>query len=190
MADLSSFFEIPPYMPEPSIVNVHKWAVISDDGLYRYYLERDWGKGRKLYFLMYNPSTADGKEDDPTINRCIDFAKRNNYTRIGVINLYAYRAADPKDLLKCQDPIGPKNFKSLEDAAKIAKQYTYPIVCAFGNNSEVIKGHHKKVIEIFNGCNLLCLGTNKNGSPKHPLYIKSEQQLLEWKEYREKEETE
>ena len=43
---------------------------------YRYSLERSWngGEGRVL-FIGLNPSTADHKKDDPTIRRCVGFAK-------------------------------------------------------------------------------------------------------------------
>ena len=54
-------------------------AVISDDGLYRYRLERVWDDARPaLPFVMLNPSTADALVDDPTIRRCVGFAPREN----------------------------------------------------------------------------------------------------------------
>jgi hypothetical protein len=58
---------------------------------------------------MLNPSTADGKEDDPTIRRCIGFAKSWGNGSLEVVNLFGFRATDPKELLEVKDPIGPEN---------------------------------------------------------------------------------
>ena len=52
-------------------------AILSDDRVYRYMLERTWDcRKERVLFVMLNPSTADEKEDDPTITRCLGFATR------------------------------------------------------------------------------------------------------------------
>ena len=84
-------------------------AVLSDDGKYRYQLDRKWGPGEvMLTFVMLNPSTADANEDDPTIRRCVNFAKRELFHGIRVLNLYAYRTPSPAQLWLADDPIGPE----------------------------------------------------------------------------------
>src|SRR5437868_12651695 len=70
-------------------------AVISPCGKFRYRLTRQWGEGAALPFVMLNPSTADAEQDDPTIRKCVGFAKRMGYDGIEVVNLYAYRATKP-----------------------------------------------------------------------------------------------
>lgn len=85
-------------------------AGISECGTYRYWLCREWSPGLdSLVWLMLNPSTADATQDDPTIRRCMGFARRWGYGGITVVNLYAYRATNPRDLLTAADPVGPEN---------------------------------------------------------------------------------
>ncbi len=55
---------------------IKKGAVIDKTGLYRYLLWREWEVNQpKLVFIMLNPSKADADIDDPTLRRCINFAK-------------------------------------------------------------------------------------------------------------------
>src|SRR6185312_12359012 len=86
-------------------------AYISDCGRYRYGLGREWDYPAKpaLTFIMLNPSTADAEQDDPTIRRCIGFAKRDGFGALTVLNLYALRATDPRELERADDPKGPEN---------------------------------------------------------------------------------
>ena len=74
----------------------HMSAIISPCGRYRYRLDRRWGDGRTMGFIMLNPSTADAENDDPTIRRCIGFAKREGCDAIAVVNLYALREGRPE----------------------------------------------------------------------------------------------
>lgn len=93
-----------------------KSAIISECGKYRYSLSRIWDENKaNVLFIMLNPSTADGDVDDPTIRRCIGFAKSWGYGGIYVGNLFAYRATDPKELLKVENPIGFENIHHLMD---------------------------------------------------------------------------
>lgn len=91
-----------------------KGAIISGCGKYRYSLWRTWDKKLpKVMFIMLNPSTADAYEDDPTIRRCINFAKSWGYGGIVVGNLFAYRATNPKKLILIDDPSGSANHHYL-----------------------------------------------------------------------------
>jgi len=108
-------------------------AVISPCGLYRYRLSRQWTEpSYSLAFVMLNPSTADAEVDDPTIRRCIGFARREGYGGIEVVNLYAFRATSPDDLWKAKDPCGPENEGHLISIARASVGYGTPIVCAWG----------------------------------------------------------
>lgn len=90
-------------------------AKISDCGQYRYTLTR--GDAPRLCFVMLNPSTADATLDDPTIRRCLGYAKREGCAGLEVLNLYALRATNPADLWKHHDPVGPDNDRELYWAA-------------------------------------------------------------------------
>jgi len=146
-------------------------AVISSDGVYRYLLTREWSLGGdQLGFIMLNPSTADHREDDPTIRRCIGFAQHWGYGRIAVANLFALRATDPKALKAADEPIGAVNDGWLDKVIRESKV----CIAAWGAHS-FAAARAKEVGERF-GDQLFCLGTTKAGHPKHPLYLRSDTQ--------------
>lgn len=92
-------------------------AVLSDCGTYRYSLTRVWDESRpRVCFVMLNPSTADASANDPTIVRCRNFAYSWNYGSLEVVNLFAYRATNPRVLRTVQDPIGPENDRHIIEA--------------------------------------------------------------------------
>lgn len=155
-------------------------ALITDCGKYRYWLTRDCSsmfpeRGNAL-FVMLNPSTADANTNDATLTRCINFAESWGCASLTVANLYAYRATKPKDLWKAEDPIGPENNIWL---STLATDYM-DIVCAWGANAE--QARVNEFLELMKDCDcrLWCLGTTKDGSPRHPLYVKASQPLIKW----------
>src|SRR5689334_10494992 len=104
-------------------------AMLSPDSNYRYSLRRTWREGSRIVcFIMLNPSTADADLDDPTIRRCIGFAKSWNYDALEVVNLFAWRATKPSVLASIDDPEGLENDGSILKAAARAEM----IVCAWG----------------------------------------------------------
>lgn len=153
------------------------FAHISDDGLYRYRLERLWDDGRPIaLFVMLNPSTADAMIDDPTIRRCIGFAKTYGMGGIEVVNLYALRATNPKHLWTASDPVGPLNDEIVEHALQMRARHGGLTVAAWGANAKPDR------VEWFRSVSLgaHCLGSNKDGSPKHPLYLAAATALDPW----------
>jgi len=150
-------------------------ATFSECGRYRYSLTRIWGDGKTLLFVMLNPSTADGLQDDPTIRRCIGYARRSGYTGIAVGNLYALRATNPAMLLAHDEASrrGPENFFSLAGLAKFAQLGNSPVICAWGAFPETLGRTDLAVMDLFKkiGVKTLCFGKTKNGSPRHPLYL-------------------
>jgi hypothetical protein len=147
-------------------------AVISECGGYRYSLSRRWGSGPALRVVMLNPSTADATVDDPTIRRCIGFARREGFAALTVLNLYAYRATDPKALLTCPDPVGPDNNAWL--AAHL--QGSASVLAAWGANARPERV--QRVLSLVRGVDWRCLGTTKQGHPRHPLYVRGDQPLV------------
>lgn len=142
-------------------------AVISPCGLYRYTLTRRWGSGQTVNFIMLNPSTADASVDDPTIRRCIGFAKSWRLAGLVVTNLFAFRATDPADLWKAADPVGPENDRHIWEQAAEASL----VICAWGNHGAK-NGHADAVRAMLGtiGVELYALKLTGEGQPIHPLY--------------------
>lgn len=160
-------------------------AVISECGTYRYLLTREWGEqtpqSRSALFIMLNPSTADGSVDDPTIRRCVEFAKEWGHSRMDVVNLFAYRATDPA-VLDTYDGgiIGPENGDFIMDAIDASQT----IIVAWGvTKSERVKQRAGTVCHMLArmGRDAQCLGTTKEGYPRHPLYVKGDTLLEPFK---------
>ncbi len=143
---------------------MEKDALISSDGKYRYRLSRIWdGTIGNVVFIGLNPSTADANLDDPTIRRCIGFAKDWGFGGLTMLNLFAYRATNPKELKKVADPIGPKNLNWLRFYARQA------IVCCWGSDP-MAKDWSKEVLKLIP--RPMALAFTKDGHPRHPLYLK------------------
>lgn len=163
-----------------TIAEMTKGAVISDCGRYRYALVRRWAQdGRIATFVMLNPSTADAEVDDPTILRCIGFARRWGCNSMHVVNLYALRSKDPKALWAAEDPVGPENDRYLASHGMAAASAGHLLVAAWGANAKADRVEQVLQLPGFN-TKLMCLGTTKDGAPRHPLYIKSDWPLVVW----------
>lgn len=131
---------------------VDRSAEISECGRYRWWLRRSWlaykdglfvpGKG-VCCFVMLNPSTADGTQDDPTIRRCIGFAKSWGYNGLSVRNLFAWRATDPKELFNAETVTGGQRG----DSELLAACTSDLLVLAWG--AKVPFGRDKQVLEMF-----------------------------------------
>lgn len=156
------------FAPDPVI---RRGASISGCGRYRYMLARWWGDGDRLQFVMLNPSTADAEVDDPTIRRCVGFARTLGFDGIGVFNLYAYRATKPADLWRCDEPTGgQRNDDLLREVLRQSK--VNPVVAAWGVNA---KPDRVAAFMSWRGSEgVLALGLTKDGAPRHPLYLRAD----------------
>jgi hypothetical protein len=145
-------------------------AVLSPCRTWRYRLERN-GLGandRRLLVIGLNPSTADETLDDPTIRRCIGFARRWGYGRLTVANLFAFRTTDPGALRQAVDPVGPENDRHL-----LACATADTILAAWGGGGNLY-GRGAAVCDLLQSPLWLCLGRTSTGQPRHPLYIRSD----------------
>jgi len=126
-------------------------------------------------FVGLNPSTADEVNDDPTVRRCIRFAKDWGYGGLVMMNAFAFRATDPRVMQAAPDPVGPDNDYWLLEMAKIRVRQGAVIVAAWGNHG-VYQNRHQNILRLFQdaGVPLHCLGITKTGYPKHPLYVKAD----------------
>jgi hypothetical protein len=135
---------------------------------YRFALWRTWDEEKPYAMIIgLNPSTADETENDPTITRCINFSKSWGYGGVCMVNLFAYRATNPSDMMASKDPVGADNDAWLSDLAKNAGI----IVAAWGNGGNYL-GRSATIKNMLP--NLHCIKMNKSGEPSHPLYLKSE----------------
>ncbi|MFC5509312.1 DUF1643 domain-containing protein [Bosea massiliensis] len=154
-------------------------AIISDCGRFRYRLARTWDSSKTyLQFAMLNPSTADAEIDDPTIRRCVAFARREGFGGIDVINLHAYRAMRPEELKHVDDRDGPENERYLRYVAEYQASVGGQILCAWGATGDVFSGA-SRALDTFKaaGARTVCLGKTANGMPRHPLYVPGDQPL-------------
>ena len=153
-------------------MEIIKTAILSPEKLYRYVLSRVWDDAKEIVnFIGLNPSIADDTIDDPTIRRCVAFAKSWGYGGLYMTNLFAYRATDFANLLKAEkegkDPVGHENDKWIKSVANQADK----VVFVWGTKG-VHNNRDKKVIDMFE--NRYCIKLSKNGEhPRHPLYLKS-----------------
>jgi len=151
-------------------------AVFSEDRVYRYYLERTIdpliNNQRSVCFVMLNPSIADETEPDPTIRKCIGFAKRWGYGVLRVVNLFALVSTDPKGLKSHPAPVGPDNDMWITRATYDAER----IVCAWGTHG-TLHGRGRDVWGLLSDSVLLSFKTTANGQPWHPLMLAYETPL-------------
>ncbi|MBB3541128.1 DUF1643 domain-containing protein [Rhizobium sp. BK399] len=142
-------------------------AVFSRCGCYRYRLERQWDPLKKtVAFLMLNPSTANARDDDPTLRRCITFARSWGFGGLVVGNLFALRSTSPSLIYEHTDPVGPANDRYLR---RIGRDYSQ-IVCAWGRHGAYL-GRGSRVFEMLRSSRCCALKLTSNGHPSHPLYI-------------------
>jgi len=148
-------------------------CILSDCEQYRYRLWREWDASRPaLGFIMLNPSTADHQVNDPTITRCMQRALAGKYGRLEVVNLFPLRSTDPAGLQTHSAPLGREDIAN--GAVMDAINRCSLVICAWGAH-KAAPARAAEVLRIVRMCgrgNLLHhLGMNKDGSPKHPLYI-------------------
>jgi hypothetical protein len=162
---------------EDSLLGDGGAAWFSPDRRYRYLLTRRWGDPRPwMTFIMLNPSTADAFADDPTIRRCVSFARREGCGGLSVLNLFAWRATDPRALRDCGDPVGPGNDHFIAGNAQDSL-----VVAAWGAHAAAAeRGRQVGGLLAESGVRLKCLGVTGDGSPRHPLYVRADAPLLPW----------
>ena len=140
-------------------------AVFSIDRVYRYGLWRIWNDTLpKVLFIGLNPSTADEVKNDPTIRRCIGYAKDWGYGGYIMGNIFGFRSTDPKIMKATNDPIGPENnawLLKLHDEADLT-------IGAWGNHGKFMD-RGMEVMDLIS--DLKCLKITDQGFPYHPLYL-------------------
>jgi len=155
--------------------NFERNAVFSPNRRYRYLLTCRFGAGPSVLFVMLNPSQADENVDDPTIRRCIGFARREGFGKLEVANLYGYRTSDPDELFNEDDPVGIENDIALEQAVIRADG----VVVAWGNHADPGRvAEVSRILTSKSNNTVQCFGLTQHGQPRHPLYLPADAELM------------
>jgi hypothetical protein len=144
-------------------------ATFSPDRAYRYALTRQWDSTvPPAVFVMLNPSTADAASTDPTVTRCAGFARRENYGGLVIVNLFALRATDPRELRGHPDPVGPGNDWFIREHCAPGRM----VIAAWGTHGRLL-GRDRAVLALLREARAaaLCFGVTAGGMPRHPLYL-------------------
>jgi len=187
MIQTNLFGDTPPPASGPTRPKPVRWREggARIEGAYRYHLWR-LGLHRqgdaadaaptaelRLLWIMLNPSTADGKEDDATLRMIITFSYLWGYGGLDVCNLFAYRATKPADLKKAEQPVGPDNDRELRDRLHLADGVAF----AWGSSGAQV-GRAGAVLKMVHAVSqeptcrwtrTVALGFTKDGYPVHPL---------------------
>jgi hypothetical protein len=162
---------------------IAKSAVISPCGRYRYQLRREWDETLPpLVAGMLNPSIADAEIDDATITRSLRRAASNGCGSLIVWNLGAGRATDPDDWMAMVDPMGPENDLHIRAVLNECLDRNGIALAAWGARG-VFRNRDSTVLELAAEIGVVfhCLGTTKDGHPRHPLYVALDRPLVPWR---------
>lgn len=167
------------------------WATFSPCEKYRYALWRAWEdyyttdcwqQSSAPVFIVagLNPSTADDSTNDPTVRKLIGFAKRHGCGALLLVNVFALRSTDPKELGRAskrgEDPVGPHNYEVIQRASRVVLLGLR--VAAWGRIPSKRLAVHGERTRWALGYHPQCFGTNNDGSPKHPLYLRNDTPLV------------
>lgn len=156
---------------------VYKGAAFSDCRKYRYALWRIWDKRKPfIMFIGLNPSTANEHENDATIRSVERISINNGYGGFYMMNCFPFVSTNPKDLIAIAD--SPEQHLNNTWLMEM-KLKCSDVVFAWGN-FDVVKDLKRdtELSEMFPKAKVLV--KNKNGSPRHPLYVPSNVELVEW----------
>ena len=170
-------------MTRANAPTMHRSAELSGCGRYRWLLSRAWDNALPIaVFVMLNPSTADAEQDDPTIRRCIGFARRGGCGEIVVINRYTWRATSPRDLLDAHrrgvDVAGEWRDSGYLYARLAVAMFGGPFIAAWGAHPLAAEPLPASWPDPPGGWK--CLGVTKSGAPRHPLYVRADEPLVPW----------
>ena len=131
------------------------------------------GSKQFVAFIGLNPSTADETQDDPTVRRCIGFAKHWGFGGMFMLNIFALRSTDPRALYRAEDPTGPENDYWITQV--VQKREVTRVVACWGNHGALLsRGWEVKKLDRLRGALWRIGELTKTGQPRHPLYLKGD----------------
>ncbi len=145
---------------------------------WRYVLRRRWSSEPAIAFVLLNPSTADETEDDPTIRRCIGYARAWGYGALTLGNLFAFRATKPKNMRAAPDPVGPANDDAL---LALTLESDGRVICGWGAHG-AHQGRSAEVYRLLRQWAVVpqALAVTAAGEPGHPLYLRGDLKPAPW----------
>lgn len=152
----------------------------STDKRFRTLLERNWDESLPIVlFVMLNPSTADGMTDDPTVRRCIAFAKAWGYGGLRIVNLIAYRSPNPDEMYAWLQSATADELRPMMTTLRheSLRPGVHRVVCAWGNLNKILVPYAQRVVAVLREHRVLwAIKINGSGQPAHPLYLKGDLQ--------------
>lgn len=147
---------------------IRSMAVISSDGLYRYRLTKIWDEDKPcIAFILLNPSTADNLRTDITAMNICNYSIANDYGRIDIVNLFAFRATNSKDMPYWREAIGEYNDQYILDAVLGASK----VIIGWGSDQKV---YNERKMEVHNllreyKSKLMCFKDEEGRRPRNPV---------------------
>ncbi len=161
------------------MLEMERHARFSRCGRFRTALSRCWDGGLpRIAFIGLNPSTADAHQDDPTLRRCMGFARREGAGSLVVVNLFGFRATRPADLWAAGAPVGASTDRVLRQELRECAL----VVLCWGNLPSWAVGRAQTVLGMVDlvGLPPMHLGLTRAGHPRHPLYTRAVAPLHPW----------
>lgn len=156
------------------------WAAFSRCGRFRYALGRRWSDADPLVACLHNPSCARHDLDDPTVRKAIGFAHRDGFGALVLINPFAFRATDPREMLEAvqrgEDVVGPLNLEVVERFVRGTAPLDLPLVAGWGPPKWKSLRTGIAQVRALSG-RWQAWHVTKNGHPGHPLYLRGDAQL-------------
>lgn len=145
-------------------------AVFSPDNQHRVRLWRVWNPELPvLVWCLLNPSVAGAERSDLTLAKCIGFAKRNGYGGVILVNLFTLVSTNP-DALSKQLQIA--NVWDADEHIKWAcsAPVLSRVAAGWGHKpwAETRATYVLNYLRSLRRGDVLCLGTTKDGHPRHP----------------------
>ena len=160
--------------------NTH--TIWSADRVYRYFLRRPVDENvalsslPPLAFLLLNPSTADENKDDPTVAKARRYAHFWGYGEVIILNIFAFRATNPRLLCLQENPIGDENDSIIKNTVQTVLTLGGDVVCGWGNHGQIL-GRCYDMRSLLKGQKIKAFPFTKQGEPGHPLYLRHDVRL-------------
>ena len=152
-------------------------SLYSPDMVFRYAFGRWWGDvelAATAIWVLLNPATGDTeRRPRPTLNRCITGSRALGATGLVIVNLFAFRHTDPRQLRTASDPVGPANDDALREITSAGLR----TIAAWGAHGR-LNGRSRKVGPLLS--QPMCLGRTSRGEPRHPLSVAADAPLVPW----------
>ena len=156
-------------------------AKFSPDGLYRWWLSREWiGGTGTMAIVGLNPSKAGPVETDPTITREVGFGQSWGFAKLLKLNAYGLVSTDPRGLREVADPVGSENERTFWELLPGCDL----VVCAWGVHATYLDQGRRALEWIRAAAHQpMVLRLTKGGHPQHPLYLPKHLKPIPWEGY-------